>query len=130
MEVISYRILAVVLLQILRQGIIVGSFGLFTVIPTSQNVTLDTNVVFSCGTNDSSLIIQWFYSYYILASQFSEQLLGVGFVSKVQVTAVSEYNKSTFSCYLLNGTDFEVLTYKEALLMIQGNNNKATKHIL
>ena len=34
---------------------------LLTVVPRSQNVSLGSDVVFSCGTNDSSLDIIWFF---------------------------------------------------------------------
>ena len=109
----------VVILQSPRQGMVEGSSGLFNVVPVSLNTTLDTDVVFSCGTNDSSLDIIWAYANHILASQIYEQLAAAGFVSKVLVRAVAEYNESNFTCYLLNGT--KILSYKQALLLIQGS---------
>ena len=86
-----------------------NSSGLLTMMPTSQNVTLGFDVMFSCGTNDSSLDIIWFVSSNISASVLNEQLVEGGSVSKVLVTSVvAEYNESSFTCYLLNGTNFEV----------------------
>ena len=98
-----------------------NSSGLLTVIPRSQNISLGSDVVFSCGTNDSSLNIIWFFSSNIAASVVNEQLVEGGSVSKVLVKAVvSEYNESSFTCYLLNGTNFKVLLYEQVLLRIQG----------
>ena len=45
-----------------------NSSGLLTVVPRSQNVSLGFDVMFSCGTNDSSLDIIWFFSSNIAAS--------------------------------------------------------------
>ena len=111
-------IFTAVILQALRPGIVESSSGLFNVVPVSLNTTLGTNVVFSCGTTDSSLNIIWVYANHILASHTYEQLVAGGFVSKVLVKAVAEYNDSSFTCYLLNGT--KTLSYKQALLLIQG----------
>ena len=108
----------VVILQALRQGMVEGSSGLFNVVPVSLNTTLGTDVVFSCGTTDSSLNFIWSYANHILATQTYEQLVTGGVLSKVLVRALVEYNESSFTCYLLNGT--KTLSYKEALLLIQG----------
>ena len=98
-----------------------NSSELLTVVPRSQNVSLGSDVVFSCGTNDSGLDIVWFVSSNIAASILNEQLVEGGFVSKVLVkTVVAEYNESNFTCYLLNGTNFKVLLYEQVLLLIQG----------
>lgn len=111
-------IFTVIILQPLRPSIVESSSGLFNVVPVSLNTTLGTDVVFSCGTTDSSLDIIWAYANHILASQTFEQLVAGGFLSKVLVKAIAEYNESTFTCYLLNGT--KTLSYKQALLLIQG----------
>ena len=83
-------------------------------------MSLGSDVMFSCGTNDSSLDIIWFFSSNIAVSVLNELVEG-GSVSKVLVKAVIvEYNESTFTCYLLNGTNFKVLLYEQVLLLIQG----------
>ena len=86
--------------------------------PVSRNVTIGSNVEFSCGTNDSSLKIIWFYTAPV-TTQTNVQLPGGGFVATVHLTAHGEYNGSTFSCYLSNKTI--QIDYKEALLLIQGD---------
>ena len=108
----------VAILQGQRQGMVEGSSGLFNVVPVSLNTTLGTDIIFSCGTTDSSLNIIWSYANRILAAQTYEQLVTGGFLSKVLVRAVAEYNESSFTCYLLNGT--KILSYKQAILLIQG----------
>ena len=111
----------IIILYLLKLVISGNSLGLLTVVPRSQNVSLGSDVVFSCGTNDSSLDIIWFFSSNITASVLNEQLIEGGSVSKVLVKAVvSEYNESSFTCYLLNGTNFKVLLYEQVLLLIQG----------
>ena len=113
--------LIVLYLCLIKAVISVNSSGLLTVVPRSQNVSLGSDVMFSCGTNDSSLDIIWFVSSNISASVLNEQLVEGGSVSKVLVTSVvAEYNESSFTCYLLNGTNFKVLLYKQVLLLIQG----------
>ena len=52
-------------------------------LPRSQNVSHGSDIVFSCGTNDSSLDIIWFVSSKIAASDFNQQLVEGGSVSKV-----------------------------------------------
>ena len=113
--------LIVLYLYLIKLAISENSSGLLTVVPRSQNVSLGSDVVFSCGTNDSSLDIIWFFSSNIAASVLNEELVEGGSVSKVLVKAVVvEYNESTFTCYLLNGTNFKVLLYEQVLLLIQG----------
>lgn len=90
------------------------------IVPTSQNVTVGSNVAFYCGTNDSSLNILWFYDVPVTVS--SHSLPGGGYLRSLELTAHAEYNESIFSCYLLNGT-FQ-LEYSKALLLIQGKSNK------
>ena len=91
-----------------KAGYIRELFRLLTAVPRSQNVSLGSDVVFSCGTNDSSLDIILFFSSNIAASVLNEQLVEGGSVSKVLVKAVvSEYNESSFTCYLLNGTNLK-----------------------
>ena len=86
------------------------SSGLLTVVPRSQNVSLGSDV---------GLDIVLFFSSNIAASVLNEQLVEGGSVSKVLVKeVVPEYNESSFTCYLLNGT--KILLYKEVLLLIQG----------
>ena len=110
----------IIMLYLLKLVISGNSLGLLTVVPRSQNVSLGSDVVFSCGTNDSSLDI-WFFSSNIAASVLNEQLVEGESVSKVLVKAVvGEYNESNFTCYLLNGTNFKVLLYKQVFLLIQG----------
>ena len=113
--------LIVLYLCLLKPVISENSSGLLNVVPRSQNVSIGSDVMFSCGTNDSSLDIIWFFSSNIAASVLNEQLVEGGSVSKVLVKAVvPEYNESTFTCYLLNGTNFKVLLYEQVLLLIQG----------
>ena len=64
------------------------SSELLTVLPSSQNVSLASNVLFSCGNNDSSLDTIWFFSSNIAASVFSEQLVEGGSVFKYIGTLV------------------------------------------
>ena len=108
----------ITILWLLKPVISENSSGLITVILRSQNVSLGSDVVFSCGTNDSSLDIIWFFSSNIAASVLNEQLVEGGSVSKVLVkTVVAEYNESNFTCYLLNGSNFKVLLYEQVLLL-------------
>ena len=51
--------------------------------PTAQNASLGSDIVFSCGTNDSSLDIRWFVSSNIATSILNEQLIEGESVSKV-----------------------------------------------
>ena len=118
---INLSAFVIIILCLIKLVISENSSGLLTVVPRSQNVSLGSDVVFSCGTNDSSLDIIWFFSSNIAASVVNEQLVEGGSVSKVLVKAVvAEYNESSFTCYLLNGTNFKVLLYEQVLLLIQG----------
>ena len=111
--------LIVLYLCLIKLVISENSLALLTVVPRSQNVSLGSDVMFSCGTNDSSLDIIWFFNSNIAASVLNEQLVEGGSVSKVLVTSVvAEYNESSFTCYLLNGS--KVLLYEQVLLLIQG----------
>ena len=67
---------------LLKRVTLENSLGVLTVVLRSQNVSLGSDVVFSCGTNDSSLDIIWFFSSNIAASFLNEQLVEGGSVSK------------------------------------------------
>lgn len=103
--------------------ILFGIFGsisseVLSTIPQSKNVTVGSEVEFLCGTNDSSLNVIWFHSEDVTATQIREDLPEGGYIMKLQVTALVEYNDSRYSCYLLNGIN--QLALEEVTLLVQG----------
>ena len=92
--------------------------SVLTTVPLSQNVTVGSEVEFSCGTNDSNLSIIWFHTSNVIAAHIREELCGGGFILKLQLTALAEYNESRYTCYLINGTS--QLDSKQATLLVQG----------